>query len=87
MRRVARFGVFSFEAESFKALLAEVEIETVITLVSNFSNWKHATSITFDCLFYCLTWFHNDFNSMFFRVIVATKLQTFKGRGKVAILA
>lgn len=85
-RCVTHFRILSLDPICLEALLAVIKIETLIALVPHISNRQHATSITFDCFFYCLTRFHDYFNAMFFRVFVAAYLQTFVGCSKVAVL-
>lgn len=86
-RSVISFRVLSLKTVSLKTFFAIVEIKALIALVPHICNGHCATSIAFDCFSYCLTRFHYNLNAVFFRVIVAAYLQTFKGCSEVAILA
>lgn len=89
MRRwiFAHLLIILFDAIGKEALLAEVEIEALITFVSHSIYRKYPTAVAFDGLFICLTWLNYYFNAVIFISLVATTLQAFTRPCEVTILA
>jgi hypothetical protein len=85
-----RSGVYGLQflllyGEHPVALLTEIKVETVLTLVSHSLNWHFRAAITFHILFDALSWLHNQLYSMF--IGMASDFQSMEWSREVTVLA
>lgn len=85
--RVSHLRVLPLNPVREEALLAVVEVEAMVTLVSHVLNGENATPIALYLLFDGLTRLHNDFYLMVLIVVMPANVQTLIGCREVTVLA